>query len=139
MEEQAREVAVRLVRALIAADADALQELFEPSVLYAGRHRNVPRATVARQCLEAAAQLGWQTGARVDDILVSDSIVVRKAGQTPAGQSPPEGIRSTDLQVDIRLRTDGSQPHHLCFRLRSGTTRIYVRPGLAPRIVSFFP
>jgi hypothetical protein len=137
LEQQAMNATVRLVRALIEEDADALRELFEESLLYAGRRRNVPRERVVKECLKHAARQAWQSGTRVGDVLMLGSIAARRAGDGPAERPLPEGIRPFDLEVEFRLRSKVPGASFLCFQRATGKARIYVRPGPSPRIASF--
>ncbi len=133
----ARQIAVRLVLALAGADGETLQELFAKVLYRAGKQRNKSAHLAIERCLKHAAQLGWRAQLPVGELVELKTIAARRVADLPEEESLPPGLRPSDLAVDLRPPASGKREGFPCFRNASGSTRIYLRPGPHPRIVSF--
>jgi hypothetical protein len=134
-EEQARRLALRLIRTLLDGDEPALRSLFDAIVSRTRLRREVDRADIIEECLDYARQLRWRSDMEVGDVIDADGIdVSRWRGTAPGGGRVP-GIVRTDLVVRIPLRGVGPRPVPRCFHRSAGVAEIVVRPGLRPLVV----
>ena len=135
--EQARSAAIRLVRALLDNDIAELEELFDDTVLQAGGRQNLSRGEVVKECTKQVGRQGWNADTEVGEVLDLSRLEAGQAGDERPSTPLPQGIRPTDIVVDLVFFPAASRPFFFCLERANQPVRIFLRPGLRPTIVSF--
>ncbi len=137
-EDQARQMLLSLLRAVRDADERQLEQLFADELtLIQGRTRPEPRPrSVEIQHLLLHARRGViQPDLAIEEMVDLTTVEVSRAAQHWPGRDLPEGVRPTDLVVEVTLLAEGRAPLRamLQWTLRG---QIVVRPGRDARIVA---
>jgi hypothetical protein len=137
--DQAKAIAVRLVRAVRDADEQTLTQLLAahvanlfPRLGHAGRERE---AVVAR-IMTNHAQSGLGTEVPIHHLIDEERFEVTPLSRVYAGQALPPGMQGTDLQVTFPVQAEGRRVLTILVGWPTTQGGIIVRPGTEPRIVA---
>lgn len=130
-EEQARRLALNLVRALLEADPAALGALMAARVVRVPGGRATPREELVAQCIEAAQSLLYEADSKVDDLIDIEALAPQPVARFHEPSMLPPELREGDLAVPLPPR-GGSAAH---FRQIPCLRRLYIRPGPTPLLV----
>lgn len=137
--EQARRVALRLVRAMLRQDAAELREVFARRVIGTRSGRTMQRRDIVAECLAHAKHLQWDAELSVDSVVDLKGLETRRVGTLEHGEPKPEGLRPADVVVLMPLRPLGPPPPARCFQRSFHSAQFYVRTGPEPRIIAVYP
>jgi hypothetical protein len=130
-DEQARDLAMAMVRALVHADELALRDLLDERLVHALEGSQRARTEWIERCVKDARALAYGIVPEAEALVDLDAIVVRTAALHHKDVPLPGGLEPSDLVVTLPPRSlsrDGT-------RSLQCLTGIYVRPGPSPRIV----
>lgn len=129
--EPARQIALAFLRALLAADAIALQQVFAEEVAYGVELAARPRAELVERCIGEARALRYGADTSPDSVVDVDAIEVRPVANEDQQLARPPGILASDLIVTLppHVVNAGSAARVPCLH------SLYVRIGEPTRVV----
>jgi hypothetical protein len=127
----ARQVALRLVQALLDSDAATLQLLFAERVVFGMEGFGRPRGELVDRCIEETRPLSYEPDLRPADVVDVAAIEVRRAEHLQERAALPPGIRPGDLLVTLPPRNTGTRARA---RLACAGA-VYVRLGARAQVV----
>lgn len=136
-EDQARQMLLALVRAVRDADERRLEELFADELVITQGHARPERrarSTAVQRILVNARRGLIQPDVEVEELIDLSSVEVSRAAQHWQGREPPDGIRPTDVVVEVTLLPEGRALRPLLGWVLRGL--VVVRPGRDARIVA---
>ncbi|MFK7991736.1 MAG: hypothetical protein AB8I08_37310 [Sandaracinaceae bacterium] len=138
-EDQARRMLPALLESLRDGDESGLESLLAPLVFQASRRRSNgaarPRAALVQRMLIYARRGVIPPGTPVADLVELEGIDVQRAVAAYPDGVLPELVESTDLVVEVPVRSAGRTPLRALLGWHE-RGRMVVRPGSDPRIVA---
>jgi len=139
-EDQARQMLPALIEAIRDANERELEQLFAEEVgqvsarssVHAGR----PRATVVEGILAFARRSILAVDVEVGDLLELGALTVTRATRFFHGRELPQGVRPTDLVLEVPVLEEGRASLRSLLRW-TGRGQLVVRPGRDARIVAY--
>ena len=129
--EPARQTALAFVRALLAADAVALQQVFAEHVAYGVELAARPRSELVERCIVEARALRYGADTSPESVVDVDAIEVRRVASEDPQLARPPGILTSDLIVTLPPHVVGTGIPARVPCLHS----LYVRIGDPTRVV----
>ncbi|UJR80867.1 Tim44 domain-containing protein [Sandaracinus amylolyticus] len=139
-EDQARELLVALVTAIVEGDRETLEatlgeEVFHGGSLRAGRTRTrTSGSAFAGQLLTRARMTRLPPDARFEDLVEVESIRVEPIATSIAGEPLASELQPGDLVMHFELTSAGRDP--LVDLTHEGHGALIVRPGEDPRVIA---
>ncbi len=129
--EPARQTALAFLRALLAADAVGLQQVFAEEVAYGVESAARPRAELVERCIGEARALRYGADTSPESVVDVDSIEVRRVASEDQQMARPPGILASDLIVTLppHVASAGNPARVPCLH------SLYVRIGEPTRVV----
>lgn len=138
-EDQARRLLPALLLAVRDADERRLEQLLAPRVIRLLQHRSAavrPREMVVQRLLLYARRSVIQPDVRVEELVEIGRVQASRAAQFFEGREMPEGIRATDVVLEVPVLATGRGALGAMLRWHARGAMV-VRPGRDPRIVAF--
>lgn len=127
----ARQTALAFLRALLAADAVGLQQVFAEEVAYGVELAARPRAELVERCIGEARAMRYGADTSPESVVDLDAIEVRPVANEDRQLARPPGILASDLIVTLppHVANAGSPARIPCLH------SLYVRLGEPTRVV----
>lgn len=138
-EDQARRLLPALLVAVRDADERGLEQLLDTQVVSLLQNRSAavrPREVVVQRLLLYARRSVIQPDVGVEELIELGSVQTSRAAQFFEGREMPEGLRATDVVLEVSVHDAARGALGAMFRWHARGAMV-VRPGRDPRIVAF--